>query len=134
MNQLERIGVSLESDLLKEFDDLITQKGYGNRSEAIRDLIREKISQEKLAKPKTNAIAAIVLVYDHHIAHISRIFRSVHHESTLQTVSCTHVYVDSHNCMDILIVKGKAGDIQAMGEKMISHRGVKLGRINIIAV
>ena len=134
MSEIERIGVSLESSLLKLFDKEISEKGYKNRSEAIRDLIREQLSKEKLEHKKTPAIGAIYLVYDHHTAHISNVFRKIGHENPIKTISSIHVYIDRNNCLEVLLVRGMACDINTLGEKMISLRGVKHGYINLVAV
>ena len=134
MSDIERIGVSLESSLLKIFDKEISAKGYKNRSEAIRDLIREHLSKEKLEHKKTPAIGAIFLIYDHHTAHISTVFKKLRHDRPIKTISSIHVYIDSNNCLEVLLVRGMACDINILGEKMISLRGVKHGYINLVAV
>ncbi|MFA5292588.1 MAG: nickel-responsive transcriptional regulator NikR [Phycisphaerae bacterium] len=134
MSDIERIGVSLEKELLVLFDKFISGKSYKNRSEAIRDLIRENLSQKKIEHKKTPAIGAIFLVYDHHTAHISNVFKKLRHGRPIKTISSIHVYIDHDNCLEILIVRGMASDINAMGEKMISLRGVKHGYINLVAV
>ena len=135
MSQVERIGVSIDKDLLDDFDIHIADKGYQNRSEAIRDLLREKLSQEQLQDADAVAVASIFLVYDHHTAHISNIFKGLaHHGSPLKTISSVHVYIDHSNCLEIIIVKGKASEIKKMGEEMISMRGVKHGYINLAAI
>jgi CopG family nickel-responsive transcriptional regulator len=133
MSDIERIGVSLENKLLVEFDKFISSKGYKNRSEAIRDLIREHLSQLKLEHKKTPAIGAIFLVYDHHTAHISTVFKRLQHHKPIKTISSIHVYIDKYNCLEILLLRGLACDINMMGEKMISLRGVKHGYINLVA-
>jgi CopG family nickel-responsive transcriptional regulator len=134
MSDIERIGVSLEKDLLAAFDKIISEKSYKNRSEAIRDLIRSHLSQIKLEHKKTPAIGAIFLIYDHHTAHISSVFKKLQHHKPIKTISSIHVYIDRDNCLEILIVRGLALDINAMGEKIISLRGVKHGYINLVAV
>jgi CopG family nickel-responsive transcriptional regulator len=134
MSDIERIGVSLEKNLLAEFDKFISGKGYKNRSEAIRDLIREHLSQQKLEHKKTPAIGAIFLVYDHHTAHISSVFKKLQHHKPIKTISSIHVYIDRHNCLEILLIRGLACDINSLGEKMISLRGVKHGYINLVAI
>ena len=134
MSDIERIGVSLEEGLLAAFDKFISGKGYKNRSEAIRDLIREHLSQQKLEHKKTPAIGAIFLVYDHHTAHISSVFKKLQHHKPIKTISSIHVYIDRHNCLEILLIRGLACDINMMGEKMISLRGVKHGYINLVAI
>ena len=134
MSDIERIGVSLENKLLAEFDKIISGRGYKNRSEAIRDLIREHLSKQKIEHKKTPAIGAIFLVYDHHTAHISTVFKRLQHHEPIKTISCIHVYIDRHNCLEILLVRGLACDINMVGEKMISLRGVKHGYINLVAI
>jgi CopG family nickel-responsive transcriptional regulator len=134
MSDIERIGVSLENKLLVEFDKFISGKGYKNRSEAIRDLIREHLSQQKLEHKKTPAIGAIYLVYDHHTAHISTVFKRLRHHKPIKTISSIHVYIDRHNCLEILLIRGLACDINTLGEKIISLRGVKHGYINLVAI
>jgi CopG family nickel-responsive transcriptional regulator len=133
MANIERIGVSLEKKLLAEFDKTISCKGYKNRSEAIRDLIREDLSKQKIEHKKTPAIGAIFLVYDHHTAHISSVFKRLGHHKPIKTISSIHVYIDRHNCLEILLIRGLACDINKLGEMMISLRGVKHGYINLVA-
>jgi CopG family nickel-responsive transcriptional regulator len=134
MSSIERIGVSLEKDLLASFDKVISGKGYKNRSEAIRDLIREHLSQEKIEYKKTPAIGAIFLVYDHHTAHISSVFKKLRHNRPIKTISSIHVYIDRNNCLEVLLVRGLACDINKLGEMMISLRGVKHGYVNLVAI
>ncbi|MBN1788728.1 MAG: nickel-responsive transcriptional regulator NikR [Sedimentisphaerales bacterium] len=133
MTNIERIGVSLEKKLLAEFDKSIAGKGYKNRSEAIRDLIRSNLSQAKLEYKRTPAIGALFLIYDHHTAHISNVFKKLRHDKPVRTVSSVHVYIDSHNCLEIMILRGMASDINKVGEKIISLKGVKHGYVNIVA-
>jgi CopG family nickel-responsive transcriptional regulator len=134
MSDIERIGVSLEEDLLAAFDKIIGARGYKNRSEAIRDLIREDLSKQKIEHKRTPAIGAIFLVYDHHTAHISSVFKKLGCHKPIKTISSTHVYIDSQNCLEVLLVRGLACDINKLGEMMISLRGVKHGYINLVAV
>jgi CopG family transcriptional regulator, nickel-responsive regulator len=134
MSDIERIGVSLEKGLLAIFDKFISDKSYKNRSEAIRDLIREHLSKKKIEHKKTPAIGAIFLVYDHHTAHISSVFKKLQHHQPIKTISSIYVYIDSRNCLEVLLVRGLACDINKLGEKMISLRGVKHGYINLVAV
>lgn len=133
MSDIERIGVSLESDLLAVFDKFISDRSYKNRSEAIRDLIREHLSKGKMEHKKTPAIGAVFLVYDHHTAHISTVFKRLQHDKPIKTISSIHVYIDKRNCLEVLLLRGLACDINKLGEKMISLRGVKHGYINIVA-
>ena len=129
----QRIGISLEEDLLSRFDDLITQGGYTNRSEAIRDLIREKLTAEKLANPETTAIAAIFVVYNHHQAKLAQKLIHLQHSHLLHAISSTHIHITRHNCLEVILLRGKIREIQKLGDTIISLKGVKLGKVNLIA-
>jgi CopG family nickel-responsive transcriptional regulator len=132
MEQIERIGVSLEKGLLAGFDGLIERKGYQNRSEAIRDLIRQKLSAEKLENPKTNAVATVCLVYDHHSTKLMEKLTHLQHSHLLQTICTMHVHLGKHDCMEVIVLKGQVGQIKRTAEKIISQKGVKLGQINFV--
>jgi len=132
MKGLERIGVSLETDLLAEFDALIARKGYTNRSEAIRDLIRQDLSAAKLDHPNAQAVAAVLLVYDHHVTKLSDKLLGLQHSHLLETISSLHVHLDHHHCLEVIVLRGSVGQIQRVGDQMVSLRGVRLGRVNLV--
>ena len=133
MTKIERVGVSLEKELLGAFDKLIADKGYQSRSEAIRDLIRQQLSGERLRNDKAEAVAAVVLVYDHHATAIMERLTELQHSHFLKTISSLHVHLDHHDCLEVIVLRGKVGEINRMGEKLISIKGVKLGRVNLLA-
>ena len=133
MDKIDRIGVSLDKKLLSEFDKLICQKGYSNRSEAIRDLIRQQISSEKISDAKAKATAVVYMVYDHHSTRLMQKITSMQHSHLFQVVSSLHIHLDKHDCMEIIILKGPVGEIKKTGENILSQKGVKLGKINIIS-
>jgi CopG family nickel-responsive transcriptional regulator len=133
MKGIERVGVSLDKKLLAAFDRLIARQGYGSRSEAIRDLIRQQISGERLKNPKAEAIAAVFLVYDHHRTKLMDKLTGLQHSHILQTISSMHVHLDEHDCLEVIVLRGRVGEINKMAENIISLKGVKLGRINLVA-
>ena len=133
MKGVERIGVSLERKLLSNFDKLIARQGYQNRSEAIRDLIRQQLSSERLGDPKAKAVAAVFLVYDHHATRLMETLTSLQHSHLLQTISSVHIHLDKHNCLEVVVLRGRVGEINKMAENIVSLKGVKLGRINLVA-
>ena len=133
MSQVERIGVSLEKDLLSLFDALIAKQGYPSRSEAIRDLIRQQISAEQLGNPKAHAVAAVFLVYSHHSTRLMEMLTDLQHSHLLQTISSMHIHLDEHDCLEIIVLRGQVGEINRTAENLISLKGVKLGRINLLA-
>jgi len=133
MEQVDRIGVSLEKKLLSGFDKLITKQGYPSRSEAIRDLIRQCLSGERLSDPSSKAVAAVFVIYDHHSTKLMQELVGMQHSHLLQTICSMHVHLDTHDCMEIIVLKGQVGEINKTGENILSLKGVKLGKVNIIA-
>jgi CopG family nickel-responsive transcriptional regulator len=133
MSQVERIGVSLERELLAKFDKLIAKQGYQSRSEALRDLVRQRLSEEHLGDPKAEAVAAVILVYDHHSTKVMEKITGLQHSHLLQTISALHIHLDEHDCMEVIALRGHVGEIKKTAENIISIKGVKLGRINFIA-
>jgi CopG family nickel-responsive transcriptional regulator len=133
MQRIERIGVSLEEELLSRFDKLIAKKGYQSRSEAIRDLLRQQLSGEHLADPKARAVAAVFVVYDHHSTKLMEKLTSLQHSHLLQTISSMHIHLDEHDCLEVIVLRGKVAEINKMAENILSQKGVKLGKINLVA-
>jgi CopG family transcriptional regulator, nickel-responsive regulator len=138
MSRIERIGVSLEDELLEAFDILIAKQGYGSRSEAIRDLIRRQLCQEQIENPKAKAVGAAIIVYDHHAAKLTDSLIELQHSHTMtqqpQIISSLHVHLDEHDCLEIIVLKGLVGEINKVGERILSMKGVKLGRINLVII
>ena len=137
MNRVERIGVSLDKKLLTKFDKLIGEQGYQSRSEAIRDLVRRQLSAERLRHPKSKAVAAVFLVYDHHSTKLTEKLIDLQHThilaSSLHVISSLHVHLDEHNCLEVIVLRGRVGEINKVAESILSMKGVKLGRINVVA-
>ena len=133
MEQMQRIGVSLESKLLSQFDKLIAAQGYSNRSEALRDLIRNRLTTEQLSDPKTEAVAAVFVVYDHHRRQLAQKLIQLQHNQLLKSISSMHVHLDHHNCLEVILLRGKVSEITKLGDNIVSLKGVKSGRVNLVA-
>jgi len=127
MSELSRIGVAIDSTLLAKFDDLIAKRGYTNRSEAFRDLIRDELIQKTWESPDSEVVGTVTLVYDHHVRMLSEKLTDMQHDHHRQILSTLHVHLDHANCLEVLVVKGKAKHVQAIAEKLISTKGVKHG-------
>ena len=125
---IERIGISLEKDLLARFDAFLGGKGYTNRSEAVRDLIRDKLLEEQWSAPEGEAIATVLLVYEHEGMDLSQRMTALEHEEFHRIVASMHVHMDHDNCLEILVLRGPGREIQRLGERLIGLRGVKHGR------
>lgn len=134
MTELERVGISLDRKLLRAFDKLIAQRGYQNRSEAIRDLVRRQISEKQLENPKAEAVAAVFLVYDHHAAQLSRRLAQLQHRHFLKTISSMHIHINPHDCLEVIVLRGRVGEIAKMADRIISFKGVELGKVNLVSV
>ncbi len=128
MAKLTRTGVSLERGLLEQFDRLITARGYKNRSEAIRDLIRESLVSEEIDKNRP-VVATLSLIYDHHSPHLSDKLNEIQHHSHGKVMAATHVHLDRDNCLEVVIMKGRSGEIKHLADHMIAMRGVKHGKL-----
>ncbi len=128
MSELARTGVSLEEDLLREFDRLIDKRGYKNRSEAIRDLIREALLAETIHTNKP-VVGTLTLVYDHHVPNLSEKLTEAQHSAGAMILAATHVHLDRHYCLEVVIMKGKSKDLQGIADSMLALRGVELGKL-----
>lgn len=133
MSKIERIGISLEKDLLGKFDQVIAVDGYTNRSEAIRDLIRERLSRKRLSEPEAHAVAGVFLIYDHHETKLPQKLMDIQHNHLLDVTASTHVHLNHHNCLEVIILKGRVKEIEKLGNKIAALKGVKLSRLNIMA-
>ncbi len=131
MAQLARFGVSMEAELLEAFDKLCARRGYANRSEAIRDLVREALVEQEWRGGREKTCAALCLVYDHHSHDLSHKLMHAQHEAIDQIVSTLHVHLDHDNCMEIIVLRGQARALQTLADGLISTRGVKYGRLMV---
>ncbi|MGI5865707.1 MAG: nickel-responsive transcriptional regulator NikR [Myxococcales bacterium] len=128
---LERVGISLDDTLLEQFDRLIRSRGYENRSEAVRDLIREKLVEREWESVEQDEerVAVVMLVYDHESSSLAQKLTHIQHEHHRTVVSALHVHLDAHNCLEVLILRGKGSELLAMGDSLVSAKGVKYGRV-----
>ncbi len=131
MGDTTRFGISIDRDLLESFDRLLTQKGYQNRSEAIRDLIRAAIVEEKQESGNEEMVGTVTMVYNHHVRDLSdKLTEHQHqHQHHHQVVSALHVHLDAHNCLEVLILRGTAHDIRTIADELLGVKGVKHGRL-----
>ncbi len=124
MSNLIRFGVSIEEDLLEQFDKQIQDKGYTNRSEAIRDLIRAQIVEQEWQSGE-DTVATITMVYDHHTRELMGQLTHMQHSFEGEIKSVLHIHLDHHNCLEVLVVEGKGDLLKAFADKLGSIRGVK---------
>jgi len=127
--QLIRFGVSLGKGLLDKFDRLILKKGYRNRSEAIRDLIRNNLVEEEWKIGNKETVGTITIVYSHIVRELSDILTELQHKYHKEIISCMHVHLDERNCLEALVVKGRPERIKKISDMLIATKGVKHGKL-----
>jgi CopG family nickel-responsive transcriptional regulator len=133
MSELSRIGVAIDSELLRKFDHLIEQRGYTNRSEAFRDLIRDELVERSWQSPASHVVGTITLVYDHHVRLLNEKLTSVQHDFHRSILSTLHVHLDHDYCLEVIVVRGAASQVRKVADALISMKGVKHGRLTITA-
>lgn len=131
MSTLSRIGVAIDADLLEKFDALIARRGYTNRSEAFRDLIRDELVEKTWEKPDSHVVGTVTLVYDHHVRMLNEKLTEIQHEAFHSVLSTLHVHLDHDHCLEVLVLRGKASVVQKLADALISTKGVKHGRLTI---
>ena len=134
MSELSRFGVSAEEELLKNFDELIGRQGYANRSEALRDLMRDSLVKSRLeGEPQATGevLGSLTLVYDHHAKDLSDKMDSLQHEFFHFIVSVLHVHISHDDCMEVIVLRGEVQQIRSLADSLLSLKGVKHGKLFI---
>jgi len=133
MSELERFGVSMEADLLAAFDQRIGQAGYKNRSEAIRDIVRDYLVEQQIQRPTAHVIGTLTLMYDHHARQLEKRLTEFQHDHHDAIRCSTHVHLDAHNCVEVIVLAGASSLVRQIAENLISTRGVKHGKLVMTA-
>jgi len=129
MSTVTRTALSLSPELLAEFDRLIVEQGYESRSEAVRDLIREKLSAREVELPQTPAVGVVAMLYNHDKLQLPNRLTQLQHRHTPTVVSTVHVHLDEHHCLEVVVLRGKSAQIQELGSRLVSERGVMHGKL-----
>lgn len=129
---LVRFGVAMEGSLLREFDALVAERG-GTRSEVLRDLVRAEVGRARV-RAGANAVAALTLVYDHHVRDLTERLTDFQHALGEKVVSTLHVHLDHDHCLEVVVMRGPSVEIQSASEKLLATRGVKHGGLEMIAI
>ena len=133
-SDLVRFTVAVPRDLLGKFDQLVERRGVmTNRSEAIRDLIREKLVKEELEEPNAEVVGSITMVYDHHLPGISQRLDEIQHEHLDVVVSKMHVHLDHGACLETIAVRGSSDGVHALADKLLGTKGVRHGKLVCVA-
>lgn len=118
----------MERELLEQFDQIIERRGYANRSEALRDLVRRQLDEEAWSSGKP-AVATITLVYDHHVRELTERLTEIQHDFGDRIVSALHVHLDHHHCMEVIAARGPARELKQLAERLTNAKGVISGHV-----
>lgn len=130
MSELTRFGVAMDKDLLRQFDEYVARRGTGtNRSEAVRDLIRDALVDTEWEASESEIVGTITMVFDHHANDLSEKLDSIQHRYFNEIVSATHVHLDAHNCLEVIIVRGASATVRTIADMLLGTKGVKHGRL-----
>lgn len=129
MAKISRFGVSLEEDLLRSFDRSIAELGYANRSEAIRDLIRDHLIQKRVTKGDGDIVGVVTLVYDHRTHRLGDILADMQHKAKVGINASLHIHLDEHNCLEVVVIRGSAEKVHEVAGKLIATKGVQNGKL-----
>jgi len=119
----------MDDALLKKLDQIVRHKSYANRSEAIRDFIRDQLVEAEWANPKQEVVGTLTMVYDHHARLLSDKLGDIQHEHHGNIIAATHVHLDAHNCAEVVIIKGPSATIKKIADRLIATKGVKHGKL-----
>lgn len=131
MSKVTRFGVSLEDELLEKFDGLTEKMGYKTRSEAIRDLIRDRLVSEEWKDQEKETVGILNLVYSHERREISETLTHIQHQHIDAVITSTHIHLDHHNCLEVIILKGKSSVLKKIANELLSTRSVKHGKLTM---
>ena len=129
MPDLARIGVAIDSDLLEKFDQQIQRRGYTNRSEAFRDLVRDSLIRERVSSPNARVVGTLTLVYDHHVRQLTNRLNDSQHDHHHEIVSTLHVHLDHDNCLEVVLLRGLARNVERIADALISMKGIRHGQL-----
>ena len=129
MNELARFGVSMEKKLLHDFDRKICSRGYGNRSEAIRDLIRDRLVELAWEGGTGEVVGTLTIVYDHHVRDLTERLTDIQHKYHTSIIASTHVHLTHHTCLEVIILRGSAETIRKIADALLAAKGVQHGKL-----
>ncbi len=128
---LERFGVSMDAELLEAFDALVERKGWDNRSEALRDLVRRALVADLWGDDAARVIGAITIVYDHHRRDLVNELVELQHDAEAEIVCTTHVHLDHHHCLEVIVCRGAARTVRDLADRLVGLKGVKHGDLTM---
>lgn len=135
MGELTRFTVTLDSELLEQFDELVSTRGtQSNRSETVRDLVRDALVQRVAAEPDAQVAGTVTMVYDHHASDLSDTLNDIQHRYVGEIVSTLHIHLDAHSCLEVIVVRGTQRRVRAIADELLGTKGVSHGELVLTAV
>jgi CopG family nickel-responsive transcriptional regulator len=128
---VSRFSMSLPPSLLRQLDEMSADKGYDNRSLAIADMIRDRLVEHRQKYGNEDIVGTITLVYDHHKPHLQATLTGIQHDCHDVILSTVHVHLDHHNCLEVLLVRGKAAIVKKIADELLAAKGVKHGKLTV---
>lgn len=133
MSELKRTTLAIEDDLLERFDAWMAARGYTNRSEAVRDLMRAALIEEEWTKPKAVVVAALTVIYDHGEHSLAQAMTQLQHEDHHAVLCSQHVHLDHHRCLEAILLRGTTEQLRRLADAIIATRGVRAGKLTIMS-
>jgi CopG family nickel-responsive transcriptional regulator len=127
--RVTRFSVSLPDSLLAELDRRVIRRGYASRSELVRDLIRERMVEDKWKVDTEKVVGVLTISYDHHQRGLLQKIVDLHHSQYINILCTTHVHLDRHNCLETIIIKGRPQEIERIAVKSAGLRGVRFAKL-----
>ena len=134
MSELTRTTLAIAKDLLGKFDQWMARHGYGNRSEAVRDLIRQALVEQEWADPKANVAASLSIIYDHAEHALAQQLAGLQHEDHHAILCSQHVHLDHHRCLEVILMRGTAGQLRRISDAIMATRGVIAGKLTLMSL
>lgn len=134
MSELTRTTLAIERDLLGQFDGWMAKRGYTNRSEAVRDLIRLALVEQEWAEPKAKVVATLSIIYDHATHTLAQQLTNLQHEDHHAILCSQHVHLDHHRCLEVIIMQGTAAQLRRMADAIVTTRGVLAGKLTLMSL
>jgi CopG family nickel-responsive transcriptional regulator len=129
MAELTRTGIAMDRDLLARFDRFILKQGYTNRSEAFRDLVRDRLISAAVEDPEVNVVGSITLIYDHHSRLLPDKLTRLQHDHHDLVIATTHAHLNHNTCLEVIVVRGKSKHVRKLADLLIGTKGVHHGRL-----
>ena len=129
---MQRITITIDDDLLQAVDDLMKRRGYGSRSEAMRDIVREMVDRERLAEPDADCIGALTFVYDHEVRDLARRITTAHHDRHDLSIASMHVHLNHQSCLEVSVLRGALREVRGFADAVASQRGVRSAKLHVI--